>query len=325
MNIPALHGNWVDLLILVFLAIYAWGSWEEGFLVLLARMGSFLGSFLLALKYYAFGAQLLIANFSLPRGIANAGSFIVLAIGFEIALGYLLTYIYNRLPKKFFQSQWNRLLAPIPAIADGLIIVAFLSTLIISLPVSGALKFSVLQSRLGGELVRNTEATEKTLTDVFGGAAQDTLSFLTINPGSKDNVSLHFTTTDFTIDAASEQQMLVLVNQERTSRGLKALVMDEKLREIARAHSQDMFARGYFSHYTPEGASPFDRMKAAGISFEAAGENIAYAPTLSLAHTGLMNSPEHRANILSPDFGKIGIGIINAGIYGEMFTQDFTN
>ena len=69
------------------------------------------------------------------------------------------------------------------------------------------------------------------------------------------------------------------------------------------------------------------RLVEKGLCFPilSAGENIAYAPTTALANDGLINSPEHRDNILSKDFNKIGVGVIDAGTYGKMFTQDFTN
>jgi uncharacterized protein YkwD len=119
--------------------------------------------------------------------------------------------------------------------------------------------------------------------------------------------------------------MLDLINNERTSRGLKPLEADPELTEVARRHSADMFARGYFSHYTPEGEDPFDRMKDAGVKFRTAGENLALAPTLQIAHTGLMNSPGHRANILRPQFGRVGIGIMDGGRRGIMVSQEFRN
>jgi uncharacterized protein YkwD len=86
-----------------------------------------------------------------------------------------------------------------------------------------------------------------------------------------------------------------------------------------------MFERGYFSHYNPEGMSPFDRMEQAGIHFIAAGENLALAPNVTIAHQGLMDSPGHRANILSTDFGKVGIGVMDGGMFGRMFVQEFTD
>jgi len=86
-----------------------------------------------------------------------------------------------------------------------------------------------------------------------------------------------------------------------------------------------MFARGYFAHDTPENRDPFDRMREAGVRFVVAGENLAHGPTIQIAHTGLMNSPGHRANILRAQFGRVGIGIMDGGKRGLMVTQNFRN
>ncbi|MCL4365722.1 CAP domain-containing protein, partial [Patescibacteria group bacterium] len=119
--------------------------------------------------------------------------------------------------------------------------------------------------------------------------------------------------------------MFELVNKERTGRGLKALVFDQKLQAVARGHSGDMFKKGYFSHYSLEGKTVADRALNASVDFLVIGENLAYAPSVELAHKGLMNSEGHRANILSPDFNKVGIGVLDGGIYGKMFTQVFSD
>ncbi|MGI6604792.1 MAG: CAP domain-containing protein [bacterium] len=120
-----------------------------------------------------------------------------------------------------------------------------------------------------------------------------------------------------------EAQMLELVNQERAKAGLKPFVVDKGLVETARAKSRDMVENNYFGHISETLGSPFDQMSAAGISYRYAGENIAGAPTVAQAHNGLMNSPGHRANILSANFTRIGIGIVDGGPYGKMFTQQF--
>jgi uncharacterized protein YkwD len=126
-------------------------------------------------------------------------------------------------------------------------------------------------------------------------------------------------------DPAAEERMLELLNGERTRVGLRPLVADDRLREVARAHSLEMFQLDYFSHDSPNTGSPFDRMRAAGITFVVAGENLAFAPNVDAAHQGLMNSPGHRANILRAEFGRVGIGVIRSLAQGSMFTQDFTN
>ena len=90
-------------------------------------------------------------------------------------------------------------------------------------------------------------------------------------------------------------------------------------------NAKDMMERGYFSHFSPEGNDVASRLNEAGVDYLVVGENLAYAPSVNLAHQGLMNSPGHRANILSADFGKVGIGVIDGGIYSKMFTQVFTD
>ena len=66
-------------------------------------------------------------------------------------------------------------------------------------------------------------------------------------------------------------------------------------------------------------------MRDARDQLSAAGENLALAPTTEFAHEGLMNSPGHRANILNGQFRRVGIGVLDGGIYGKMFVQEFTD
>ncbi len=203
----------------------------------------------------------------------------------------------------------------------------FLFSVVIALPSSPALRDLVTNSTIGSHLIANTAFLEGKINQVFGGALKETLTYLTIEPSSNESVDLKFKVANPVVDESAEQGMLRLVNLERMDRGLKPLEFDESLRDLARDYSADMFRRGYFSHYTPDNPSlsPFDRMENAGIIFLSAGENLALAPTTTYAMQGLMNSPGHKANILSEDFGKIGIGVMDGGIYGKMFTQEFTN
>lgn len=122
---------------------------------------------------------------------------------------------------------------------------------------------------------------------------------------------------------AAEQQMLDLVNAERTKNGLQPLQADMELTKLARMKSQDMINRGYFDHNSPTYGSPFDMMKQYGVTYKTAGENLAGNRSVQAAHTALMNSAGHRANILNSSFTHIGIGIVEGGSYGMMFTQMF--
>ena len=119
-----------------------------------------------------------------------------------------------------------------------------------------------------------------------------------------------------------EQEVVRLVNAERAKAGLPALTEDWQLSRVARHKSQDMRDRGYFSHQSPTYGSPYDMMRAFGISYRTAGENIAMGQrTPAAVVSAWMNSSGHRANILSKSFTKIGVGYVASGNY---WTQMFT-
>lgn len=84
-----------------------------------------------------------------------------------------------------------------------------------------------------------------------------------------------------------------------------------------------MIEHDYFEHYSPTYDTPFEMMKQLGISYRTAAENIAGNQSVDNAHEELMNSPGHRANILTSDFTEVGIGIQNGRPYGKMFVQMF--
>lgn len=131
--------------------------------------------------------------------------------------------------------------------------------------------------------------------------------------------------TNSTTMTSDEQQMVKLVNDARTQNGVPALKVDMQLTNVARIKAQDMIDNKYFSHYSPKYGSPFDMMKAFGIKYVKAGENIAGNSSVQNAFNSLMNSPGHRQNILSPDYTHIGIGIKSGGSYGKMFSQMFVS
>lgn len=318
------QANWVDLVIIGFLLIYVFSRLNRGFIDSLFDLGGFLLSLFTALAFYDQGAKLVTTYMPhIPVGFSNAIGFFFIAVVVEIIFALIAFSFVKKIPNAIHNHTLNHMLGTIPSFFSGLILITFFLIAVIALPVRPNIKQDVLQSHIGNLLTHNTFGIETDVNQVFGGVVKEALKFITVKPESDESVSLNFKTDNFESDPQAEQQMLVLVNKERTSRGLSALSADEPMRAVARAHCEDMFIRGYFSHYSPDGPSPFDRIQNAGIEYMAAGENLAYAPAVDIAHEGLMNSPGHRANILSKDFGRVGIGVINAGVYGRMFCQEF--
>ena len=126
-----------------------------------------------------------------------------------------------------------------------------------------------------------------------------------------------------TAELASAMQVLNLVNAERAAAGQPALLWGNLAAEAAHRHSTDMRNRNYFDHVNPDGAGPDARLSAAGQAWTGVGENIARGqPTEASVMNSWMNSPGHRANILSPDFTHIGISRLD-GPGGPWWTQVF--
>ena len=127
--------------------------------------------------------------------------------------------------------------------------------------------------------------------------------------------------TDF---SSYQQQVLDLVNVERTKRGISALTLDSNLSSVATKKSQDMVNKNYFDHTSPTYGSPFDMMKQFGISYRTAGENIAKGQkTPQEVVTAWMNSEGHRKNILNPNFTNLGVGIAKDSKGTTYWTQMF--
>lgn len=121
-----------------------------------------------------------------------------------------------------------------------------------------------------------------------------------------------------------EDEVIRLVNLERTSRGIPALTKNWELARVARYKSQDMVNKNYFSHTSPTYGSPFTMMQNFGLRFTAAAENIAYGQrSAKEVVAAWMNSPGHRANILSAAYTQTGVGAAKKSNGTLYWTQMF--
>lgn len=124
--------------------------------------------------------------------------------------------------------------------------------------------------------------------------------------------------------SAFQNEVVRLVNVQRSKNGLPALSADSLLMTTATVKSQDMAKNNYFDHTSPTYGSPFDLMKRYGVSYRAAGENIAMGQTSpAQVMDGWMNSAGHRANILNSSYTKIGVGVAQNASGNYYWTQHF--
>ena len=315
--------NWVDWVLIALVALVGLAGWHRGLIRGVLDTATWIASLLLAFLFY----QPL--GYWLHRGIGwseiwtRPAAFVLIALVSLIGVGWLAGKLSRKMPIWTHRNALNRLLGIAPGLFEGLVSAAIVALLLLLLPLPASVSSSARHSLMANGLAVRAERVAGLFDQVFGGAVSQALTYISLPPDSSERIQLHFTVADPAIRPELEDDMLDLVNNERTGRGLEPLEFDPELRAVARVHSADMFARGYFGHVTPEGITPFDRLREANVSFLIAGENLALAPSLSIAHGGLMASPAHRENILRSQFTRMGIGIMDGGKYGLMITQMF--
>lgn len=120
-----------------------------------------------------------------------------------------------------------------------------------------------------------------------------------------------------------EQVLFDSANRERTSRGLPALKWDAELAAAAQKHASWMARQNTLSHQLPGEPDPAARGREAGAKFSAFAENVAFAPSVPQIHSGWMNSPPHRKNLLDAQMNAVGIAVVPRG--EELFAvEDFS-
>jgi uncharacterized protein YkwD len=127
--------------------------------------------------------------------------------------------------------------------------------------------------------------------------------------------------------AREEARMMALVNRDRRRAGVAPLTADPQLAALARAHSEDMLAHSFFAHISPRTGPLAARAAAAHIPFRRIAENIALHRDVGEAEEALLRSPGHRANLVDPEFTRMGIGVAIAhdedGTARVYVTQNF--
>ncbi|MDF2636293.1 MAG: SCP-like extracellular [Pelosinus sp.] len=142
-----------------------------------------------------------------------------------------------------------------------------------------------------------------------GGGDDDSSASKSNNSTSGNSSTPTTPTTPTKGTAADEKLAFELLNADRAKNGLSPLKLNSQLTALGGNYAQDMINRNFFAHNNPEGQTPFDRMKNAGIGYTYAGENLAINNNVTAAETAFMNSSGHRANILSKNFTEVGIGV----------------
>lgn len=319
--------NLVDVLILIALALAVYEGWRAGFLATTFGLITWIVGLGVAIAAHAPAAGAVAALTGIAVPAARALAFVAILFTAEALFAVLSRFTLGPLVGVVRSHHVTRLVdhaaGIAPSVARSLVIVAITLAALVAFPIAQDVRQAIDQSRLGSALVAEVAALQPRLERLLG--AERGAELLLITRLSADERQQLQLPDDLALapDPEAERQLFDLVNQERVARGLRPLQLDPRLVPVARGHAEEMFRLKYFGHVSPVTGTPFDRLGRAGIRYLRAGENLAYAQSVAVAHRGLMESPGHRENILRPEFTHLGVGVISAGLYGRMFVQLF--
>lgn len=324
---PSRIVNLLDLVIIGIIVVSIAAGFWRGFVVGAYEILIAIGGLLIAALFYDNAAGVLDAVFDWREPVRNLIGFVGVYLLVQVPAFLFLQPAVRRFRRVTGFVPGTRMIDRVAGLGPGLvqgILIASVVTLAMGLfPTSSFLGQQLSDSAVGLRLYRNATGTALRAASAVGFEFSD---FYTLMPGRGEKayvLPFEIPAESLSVSTSDEEAMLELVNEERVKAGLQPLQLDPALVAVARAHSAEMFEEGYFSHESPITGSPYDRLAAAGVGYQFAGENLALAPNVETAHEGLMDSPGHRENILDPDYRYIGIGAISSDRHGTMYTQMF--
>lgn len=320
--------NWIDYCFIAFFILVIIRGWKNGFIYEICSIISFVIAYMVAISIQKSISNGITQLFNVPEYVAlSVGFFLVLMI-IEWVIAEFLQHIFVLLPKQFFVSPINKIAGALFASGKYIFICFVLVRFVWTLPLRGTFDAEVKQSYFVEQIHHFDLVHSKELPSFFEAYSTQINQTMTVHPSTSENTSLQLPSIDskeLHISLQDEEEMTKLVNRERTALGLQELTVDDSLVQVARNHSFDMFVNRYFSHKDTHMQSITERAGAMGILYAHIGENLAYSPTVERAHEGLMKSTTHRANILNPQYTRIGIGVVEHTQFGVMITQVFAD
>ncbi len=298
-------GNWIDLVIILFIIFYFWEGSLRGFINLFFEFLGFLIAFIFGLASYATISGFLISNFSLPHGLSNSLSFAGVMLSILPVCSYVFGKLEERIPNKALQHQVNKIFTAPPLLGNLLILFLTGTLLSTALPYKAEMKQAVTSSYFVGKAVVFLHDSEVYWHTIIQKPIVNTFNFLTVNPNLSEKVSLHFTQKDVETEPVLAQELGISINALRMQNNLPVLVYDPVLAELAVQQGKNVFG--------------------AGVMIPLASENVALAPTIQLAQHGFMDSPVHRDILLFSGYKKMGVGVVDGGIYGKIIVEAFAD
>jgi len=320
----------IDVILIGAFALLLLRGWHRGFVrEAMDLVGLLLGTVMAFRFGPAVGAVIeAMAGTSSDSSRLVGGMIVFFAVGIGAAV---ITRVIERKARLPGLNLVNRAAGAGLAMAWGVFLATLLLTLAVVLPMPPSVGEALQGSALAGTLTDPAGGPQRVFNRLAGDRIVEALVNLQDVMGDRRVILEGDEVVEFPEAGASELQerptdaveVFELLNRARVDAGLDPLAWSPALAEVGVGHAMEMYLDGYFSHVSPATGTVGDRLQDAGITYRVGGENLALAASAEEVHGGLMDSPGHRANIESPDYNRVGIGVVR-GPLGLMTVQVFT-
>lgn len=320
----------LDVVLIVAFALLMLRGWYRGFVREIMDLVGLLAGTVAAFRFGPAVGGVIQAMSGISSDAARlVGGFIVF---FGVGIGAaVLTRLIERKARLPGLNLVNRAGGAGLALGWGVFLATIVLTLAVVLPMPAAVVSALEDSSVAGALTDPNGVPQQAFNRLAGDRIVEALMNLQDVVGERrvvlENAEVlelpPATEAEIEMRAPEAAAIFESLNRARVDAGLDPLAWSPALAEVGAQHAREMYLNGYFAHLSPLTGSVGDRLGAEGIRYRFAGENLALAASAEEVHDGLMGSPGHRANIESPEFNRVGIGVIR-GPLGLMTVQVFT-
>jgi uncharacterized protein YkwD/uncharacterized protein YjeT (DUF2065 family) len=317
------------LLVAVFLFLGGRG-WYRGLVREAMDLAGLVLGIVLAFRFGPVVGRLISAMASISDDAGRLAGGVVVLVATGVAAAVLAHVVAARVRRPGI-NLIDRAGGAVLALAWGAFLAVLVLSLALILPLPGAVGRQLDASAISRVLTNPEGIPQEVFHTLSGDRVMQALLSLRSVIGERQVVVEGDQVIDFPAadpgelhgDTAAATEIFDLINRARVDAGVDPLAWSPALSMVAEGHATEMYLEGYFSHVSPTTGTVGDRLRAAGITYLVAGENLALAATTTEVHEGLMSSPGHRENILRPEFDRVGVAVVS-GPLGLMTVEVFT-
>ena len=317
--------NYIDLIFLAFVLVFSTWGYFRGGIKEFYTLFSFIISIFIASTLFERILPLTDQITFIPESYVNAMVFFGIWLISEIFFFLLFFFGAEKLPKRWGGSRTNGIFGILGGGIKATLVLWLILISLLMLPLPKMIQKDIDQSYFGRFGHNNSVWLVSFVDANFSGLGTDVIKAIAVSPDKNKIIKLGFVEKNPIVNTTEEKEMLNSINKVRAEEGVDKVVLDDKLSKVALAHGVEMLSGGFLSHLSVDGSSPFDRLNKNQISYFFAGENLAIAPDVRSAFIALMGSPGHKANIISGEYAKVGISVLEAGSNGKIYVQEFTD